>query len=122
MKKRGKINFLYIVLSHIELSTTRMEVYTDKVHKFLSCLGVFHKSTGEIARRRHRILFLHTTHSHTKMLCLNYYGHTQWIQRLLNALFDLLGETFLHLQTTGKSIHHTWYLTDAHNSTIGYIS
>ena len=95
-----------------------MQVHPDDVHKLLAGLGVVHKGTGEVAGGGDAVLLLHTTHRHAHVLRLNDHRHAQRVEGFLYAVFNLLGEAFLYLQPAGKSIYHTWYLTQAHNSSV----
>jgi hypothetical protein len=69
-----------------------------QVHKFFAGLSLV-EGTCKIGSSGYGILFLYPTHLHAHMLGFDYHHHTQRIQCLLDALLNLKGHAFLHLQT-----------------------
>lgn len=46
------------------------------------------------------------------------YGHSEWMQGLLNAVANFDGETLLNLQPASEGVHHPGYLAQAGDFTI----
>ena len=49
-------------------------------------------------------------------------SHTQWMQSLVDGIFDLGGQTFLHLKATRISLHHAGNLAQSCDIAIGNVA
>ena len=90
----------------------------NEIHKFLAGLSLV-ESTAEVTRCGDAVLFLYTTHLHAHMACLDNNHHTQGLQGLLDALFDLQRHTLLHLQAMAVDIDYAGYLGESGDVTVG---
>src|SRR6188474_944209 len=76
------------------------------------------KLTIKCGSSRCGILFLYSTHHHTKVLSFNNYCYPKWIQCFFNGIFNLYSQSFLDLQTPGKHINHSCNFTETGYPTI----
>ena len=84
----------------------------DDVEELFARGEVVEECPGEIRSRGDGVLLLDATHLHAHMLTLNDYGYAERVESLLDALFDLRGETLLHLETASESIDDTRELAE----------
>ena len=82
---------------------------TQKAHEFLPG-GEVIEHTAEVARGGDGVLFLHTSHLHAHVFGLDYDHDALRFERLLNAVLDLLGQSFLHLKAMTEDVYHAGYL------------
>src|ERR1019366_2807920 len=68
-----------------------------------------------------RMLLLDPTHHHAEMADLDDHADAQRLNRLLNRLGNLHGQTLLHLQTTGKYFHQSRDLAQTDHFALGNI-
>ena len=57
------------------------------------------------------VLLLNSTHLHAQVSGFNNHCNPKRVQRVLYAIPDLSGQSFLHLQPPCKSIYYSWYFT-----------
>ena len=106
----------------------RLKVYRRKISHFLHCRGAGSGETtgallnevqelvpraraGEEHPRECRgggdgIVFLDTAELHAGVLRFDYHRHAERMQRILDAVPDLLGKALLHLQPSGIRFHN----------------
>lgn len=96
-----------------------MEVHPNDMHKLLAGFRVFHEGTGEVGGGGDGVLFLDAAHGHAHVLCFYDYSDTEWLEGVLDAVFNLLGEAFLNLKATCVGIDDTWYFAEANDLAIG---
>ena len=76
---------------------------TQKAHEFLPG-GEVIEHTAEVARGGDGVLFLHATHLHAHVLCLDDDDDAEGIECLLDTVLDLRRQTLLHLQATSEDV------------------
>ena len=93
---------------------------TKQVHELLACLGLVEGST-EVAGGGDGVLFLYTTHLHAHVL--GFYDHhdSKRLKCLLDAVLDLLRESFLHLQAVAVDVHHAGNLRETRDIAVGNV-
>ena len=90
-----------------------MQFFAEQIDKFGAGGVALHKQPREGRRGGARFLFLDAAHHHTHMLRLDNHRHAKRVQRLLNAVFDLVGEPFLNLQAARVGIDNAGNLAQA---------
>ena len=83
-----------------------------KVHKFLPRFGLV-ESPAKVRGSSDAMLFFHATHLHAHMAGLYDDHYAKRLECLLDAILDLLGQSFLHLQLVAEYIHHANHLAQA---------
>lgn len=58
------------------------------------------------------MLLLHSSHLHAEVLRLDDDRDSERVERLLYAIFDLRGESLLHLQTACECVDNAWYFAE----------
>lgn len=91
-----------------------------QLQKLFPSLGLI-ECAAEITCGGQTALLLHSSHLHAHVLSLHHHHHSQRMQGFLYAFPYLLGHAFLYLQASGKAVHHTRYLTQASDLTIGNV-
>lgn len=92
----------------------------DKIHKLLTGFCLI-EGTAEVTGSGDGILFLYSAHLHTHVSCFHDDHNTERVECLFNALLDLQGHAFLHLQTVRVDIDNACYFAKAGNVAIGYV-
>lgn len=92
----------------------------DKIHKLLTGFCLI-KGSAEVTGSGNSILFLYAAHLHAHVSCFHDDHDAERVKRLLNALLDLQGHAFLHLQTVRVDIDDACYLAEPGDVAIGYV-
>ena len=80
-----------------------------QTHKLLSNLCRF-EDTTVCTCRGDAVLFLYAAHLHAHVFGLDHDHDALRFERLLNAVLDLLGQSFLHLKTVTEDVYHASHL------------
>ena len=84
------------------------------------CLSLV-ESAAEVTRGSDGGLFLHSSHLHAHVLCLDHDHHTERMEGVLYAVLYLLRQTLLHLKSMTVDINHPCYLREACDVSVRYV-
>lgn len=94
---------------------------SKEVHKLFTGLCLI-EGTAEIGSRGDGVLLFHATHLHTHMLSFDDDHGSHGMERLLDAVLNLLCHTLLYLQAVAVDVHHTGNLAETGDVAIGNVS
>ena len=94
--------------------------HANERKELLTGLGLI-EGTTEITCSRNTTLLLYATHLHAHMLRLHNNHDTLRMQSLLNSLTDLLRQSLLQLKAMTEHVHHTRYLAQPRDLSVGNI-
>ena len=98
-----------------------MQVGADELEEFCPC-GLALEGSDKITGGGHGALFLHASHRHAEVPCLDNDGYAQRVQGIVDGVLDLRRQAFLHLKAARLGLHHTGYLAQPCDVAVGDIA
>ncbi len=96
-------------------------LFFDELKELVAGFVAAEENTGEGRCGGNGIGLLDAAHGHAGVHGFDDHCYTQRMQGFLDAVADLLGEAFLHLQTAREGFHHAGYLGKAGDLSFGDI-
>ena len=97
------------------------ELLAYQLQELVARLVAFEENARESRCGGDGVGLLDAAHGHAGVHGFNDNGNAQWMEGVLDAVADLLGEAFLHLQTAGIRFHHAGNLAQAGDFPFGNI-